>query len=107
MALYQRLRTHQLLVSLTNLVFGIFMSLLVLRFVFRLFAANNDAPFIEWLYSTTDVIISPFRGIFTSPVIDGQFIFDVTTLVAIILYALLFSFIVYLFDLIFGVNRTA
>lgn len=107
MALYQKLQTYRLVNNLTNLVFAIFESLLVLRFVFRLFAANSGAPFSSWLYSTTDVIISPFRNIFTSPVIDGKFEFDITALIAIVLYALLFSLIIYLFDLLFGINREA
>lgn len=93
-----RIRTHFLFVGLTNLVFGIIEALLALRFIFKLFAANSQAPFVDWLYTTTDSINSPFREIFHSAVIDGQFVFDVTTLVSMILYGLFFSLIIYIFD---------
>lgn len=86
-------------VRFTNFVLGIIETLLGLRFIFRLFAANSTAPFVNWLYDVTDVLISPFRGIFASPVLEGRSIFDITTLIAMIIYALAFALILYLFDL--------
>ncbi len=86
-------------VDLTQFVFTLFEALLGLRFIFKLFAANTTAPFVRWLYETSDVLISPFRGIFQSPVIEGRFVFDVTALVAIIIYGLIASLIIYLFNL--------
>src|ERR1044072_4789117 len=96
---YTRFNDHRLFVNFTNLVFSVLEGLLVLRFIFKLLAANSSAPFVYWLYTTTDFLNSPFRVIFRTPVIDGQFVFDITTLISIVLYALLFSFILYLFDL--------
>ncbi len=105
MAIHQRMELHNYFVGLTNLVFSVIMLLLGLRFVFRLFAANSVAPFVSWIYNTTDELIYPFRGIFPSPVVDGSFVFDVTTLVALVIYALIFSFFIYLFDVAFGIKR--
>lgn len=100
-----RLRLHRTFTGLTNLVFSILGALLLLRFIFKLFAANSQAPFVDWLYRTTDILNSLFRGIFETPVIDGRFVFDITTLISLVLYALFFSLIMYLFDFAFGVER--
>lgn len=105
MKLYQRLEIHSYLIGLANVVFGAVMILLGLRFFFRLFAANPDSPFVSWLYGTTADLLYPFRGIFPTPVIDGGFVFDITTLVALVMYGLLLALIVYLFDLLFGVKH--
>jgi hypothetical protein len=102
---YDRLSLHRLFTGLTNAIMTVVEVLLALRFIFRLFAANSSAPFVNWLYDTTAILISPFRGIFTSPVVNGQFVFDITTLISIVIYGLLFSFIIYLFDLTFNVTR--
>lgn len=84
-------------VSFTDLVFGVIAALLMLRFVFRLFAANSEAPFVAWLYGTTDTLISPFRGIFVSPLVDGRFEFDITALIALVMYSLIFGLIMRLY----------
>ena len=102
----EQLKLHRFWIGLTNLVFGLVEILLALRFIFRLFAASSQAPFTGWLYQTTDIINSPFRGIFQSPVFKGQFVFETPTLVAMIVYALFFTLIIYLVDYLFGVKRT-
>lgn len=105
MNLNERLQLHRLFAGLTNLILAIVEILLGLRFIFRLFAANGTAPFVTWLYQTSDILVSPFRGIFQTPVFNGQFVFDITALISLLVYGLIFAFILYLFDIAFGVNR--
>lgn len=93
-------------VKFTYLVLGIIQSLLGLRFIFRIFAANSTAPFVDWLYATTDVLISPFRGIFVNPVAEGRFVFDITTLITMIMYWLFFALILHVFDLMYVNSRS-
>lgn len=102
---YDRLNLHRFFVGVTNLIMTIFEVLLGLRFIFKLFAANSSALFTTWLYQTTDVMISPFRGIFQSQVVNGKFVFDTTTLISIVIYGLIFALIIYLFDFVFSVNH--
>lgn len=97
---------NRIFLGFTDLVFSVIGGLLLLRFVFKLFAANTQAPFVDWLYATTDIINSPFRGIFETPVIDGRFVFDITTLISLVLYALIFSLINYLFEVASGSERS-
>lgn len=76
--------------------------LLALRFILKLFAASNASEIVRWIYDTSSIIIHPFAGIFPSPVISGGFVFDITTLIAIVAYALIFEFIIYLFAVFNG-----
>ncbi len=61
---------------------------LILRFVFKLLAANPGNAFVAFLYNLTDKLIFPFRGIFPVAAIDGA-VLEWATLVAMIVYALL------------------
>lgn len=77
-----------LIESLINFVVGIVEVLLVLRFIFKLFGASVAAPFVQWLYQTTQPLLNPFRNIFPVPEFEGRFLIEFTTLVAIIVYML-------------------
>lgn len=57
-------------------------SLLVVRFLFRLFNASSVAPFVKWVYEFTTSLLEPFQGIFPTPsVVEGSFI-DIPALIA-------------------------
>ncbi len=105
MNLNDRFRLHGFFYNLTNLLLLIIEALIGLRFIFKLFAANSSAEFVTWVYQTSDVLVSPFRGIFQTQVINGKFVFDITALIALIIYGLIFAFILYLFDIAFNVER--
>lgn len=62
---------------------------LLLRFALKLFGANPGAPFVAWMYATTDPLLAPFRGIFPSPVIEQGFVFEFSTLFAMVIYAII------------------
>lgn len=82
-----------LIESLINFVVGVIELLLVLRFTFKLFGANVAAPFVRWLYETTQPLLNPFRNIFPAPQFEGRFLIEFTTLVAIIVY-MLFAYLI-------------
>jgi len=56
--------------------------------ILRLFAANQDAPFVRWIYEVTMPLLYPFRGIFPSPAATGGYVLELPTIFALILYAL-------------------
>lgn len=76
---------------------GIVDVLLALRLAFYMFGARA-VGFTDFLYSVTDPLVAPFRGIFPAPQVDGAY-FDTASLVAIIAYALLGWVISRLIDL--------
>ena len=57
-----------------------------MAFVLRLFGANADAPFAEWVYRTSDSLMRPFRGIFPPHQITDTSIFDASLLFGALMY---------------------
>lgn len=73
-------------------IFGALEILLVFRLVLRLFGANPDSSFVNWIYNFSAGFIWPFLGIFPNPSTEGAVttaVFEPATLVAIIVYAIL------------------
>lgn len=62
--------------------------LLSLRIVLKLFGANPITPFTQWIYETTEPLLTPFSGMFPSPALEGVFVIEFSTLFALIVYLL-------------------
>lgn len=69
-------------------IFGIIIALLILRLVLLLLAANQGAPFVDFVYNLSAVFAWPFFGIFSYQPTYGQSTFEISTLIAILVYAL-------------------
>lgn len=79
---------------------GGFIELLVgFRFLLRLFGANASSSFVNWIYSWSTPLVSPFSGIFgqhatiAGPGVAATSVFDWTALIALVIYALIFGVI--------------
>jgi hypothetical protein len=85
-------------------IFGVIGILLGFRFVLKLFGANPESGFVDFIYSVTGVLTAPFDNIFGVTSVDGDIksVFEPSILVAIAVYALLAWGIVKLMN----VNRT-
>lgn len=73
------------------LVLGIFEVLLIFRFVLKLFGANPNSGFVGFVYTLSNIFVAPFQGIFSTPTAEGDIVtsvFETSTLVAMIVYAL-------------------
>lgn len=79
----------RLLDGLINLIIGIAEAFLVLRFMLKLFGASSSAAFVAWVYETSAPLLAPFAGMFPTPVLEGRFILEFSTLFAILAYAVL------------------
>ena len=82
--------------KLIQLIFFLISAVLVLRIIFRLFAANPNATFVHWVYITSGTLLEPFRGIFIPAAIGHGYVLDFTALIALLIYALLGAFLAYL-----------
>jgi hypothetical protein len=89
------------------LVFGVIEGLLVLRFPLRALGANPDAGFAQAVYSITSVLLAPFSGLFPTPQIATGAALEVSTLVAMIVYAGLGWLLAKAAWLIFGESRSS
>jgi len=75
-------------------VLGLLEVLLGLRFLLKLIAANPDSGFGAFIYGVTSIFIAPFASLV--PTWNaGAIILEVTTLVAMLVYALFFWGVVY------------
>ena len=86
--------------GLINLFVGLAEVILGLRIVLRLFAANPDSDFVQWIYDSSGSLIAPFRGIFPTAQIDPGHVLDFTALFAMVIYGLLGFLLLYLLALL-------
>lgn len=70
---------------MVNVVIGAIEFFLGVRFLLRLFGANPNAPFVNWVYDMSAPLLAPFNNIFPNSRIEG-FVFDFTTLFALFVY---------------------
>lgn len=77
------------------LIAGVIITLLAFRFVLSLFGANRANPFADFIYSTSYPFAAPFFGLFNYQAQYGIARFEVETLVAMAVYAVIAWLIVY------------
>lgn len=70
-------------------IVGFITVLLALRLVLLLLAANDDSAFVSFVYALSGLFAAPFYGIFNYQPAYGQFTFEISTVVAIVVYALI------------------
>jgi hypothetical protein len=75
-----------ILATLVSVFIGIAEFILGLRILFRLFDANPAASFVSWVYSTSDTLMAPFRGIFPPATFEGGITLDVSAIFTAIMY---------------------
>jgi uncharacterized protein YggT (Ycf19 family) len=85
---------------LVNLLFSLIGGFLALRFILKLFGANAENGFVSWIYEMTDVLLEPFRGIFEARVFENTYVFEFSTLFALLIYGLFALLAVYIVGLI-------
>lgn len=67
---------------------GIIIAILVLRLILLMLAANDNTAFVSFVYNLSAIFAAPFFGIFSYQPTYGQFTFEISTVVAIVVYAL-------------------
>src|SRR6059058_4715971 len=75
--------------SVVHFFVGLAELLLLLRVILRFFNGNPEASFVHWVYTNTNVLLEPIRGIFpTATVVHRGWVVDYPALLAMALYAL-------------------
>lgn len=69
-----------------NIIAGAVELILGVRILLKLFAANPNAAFTEWIYNLSEPLIKPFIAIFPSPVFGGQYVLDIPAIFALFIY---------------------
>lgn len=88
-------RSNHTIIKLRKIVYfilGIFETIFAFRLVFKLLGANPGSTFVSLIYTISGVFIAPFGGIFRSAVnqgIETSSALEPTTIIAMIVYALI------------------
>lgn len=85
--------------GIVNLMLTVVGSLLGLRFILKLFGANGDSGFVDWIYQSSGEILGPFRGIFPQTNLDG-FVIEFSTIFALLVYSIIGMLAFYMIDLL-------
>jgi len=97
--------SFQTIEYLIYFLFGVLEILLVFRLILKLTGASFSSSFVNLIYGLTAVFILPFEGIFRRGYTQGvetTAVFEPSTLVAIIVYAVLAWGIVKLIQILSG-----
>lgn len=90
--------------GIINVVFGIILTLLALRFVLRLLGANPANGFASFVYDLSQPLVAPFFGLFRTQAELSTARFELATLIAILVYGLVAGILSRLF---FSAGRRA
>jgi hypothetical protein len=74
--------------QLVWLLLGILEAFFALRFVLKLIGANPSSPIAVFIYGFTGLFLFPFAGLTGTPTL-GNMVLEVSTLIAMAIYALL------------------
>jgi hypothetical protein len=80
--------TRVILQRIVYYVTGVIVALLAFRIVLLLLAANQGSPFVDFIYGISGFFAWPFYGIFSYQPTYGQSTFEISSIVAILVYAL-------------------
>ena len=102
--------SSQTIEYLIYFLFGLLEVLLAFRLIFKLAGASTSSAFVGLIYGVTGIFILPFEGIFRRGFTQGletTSVLEPSTLVAIIVYAVLAWGIVKLISIFSGERREA
>jgi hypothetical protein len=74
--------------QLVWLFLGILEAMLALRFFLKLIAANPGSPFAVFIYGFTNLFLFPFAGLTAAPSAGGM-VLELSTIIAMVVYALI------------------
>jgi YGGT family len=84
-----RANTRYWITTVTYFILAVIEVILLLRLIFRLLGANQDNGFITFLYGLSHIFVAAFNGIFNDQTLGSHGVFELSTLVAMLVYALL------------------
>jgi uncharacterized protein YggT (Ycf19 family) len=92
--------------GMANLFLGLAELLLFLRVILKFFFTSAGSSFVEWAYSTTNVLLAPFRMVFPDPTVTPtNWHIDWVALFAMAVYAAFASLLVGLAGWGFGASK--
>jgi len=90
--------------NVISFLLGVLEVILTLRFLFRLLGASQDNSFTLFLNHLSQVFVAPFNGIFHDQALGTRSVFEFSTLIAMLVFALLAWGLVALSQVVFAPN---
>ena len=84
----ERSRTVARISQVIDYIFYVIYALLAIRLLLALLAARPSAGFVQFIYSVTNPLYAPFKGIVASPSVEGGYTLALPIVIAIVVYAL-------------------
>ena len=75
--------------QIVDYFFYVIYSLLTIRLLLALLAAKQTAGFVQFIYYVTDPIYAPFKGIVSSPTVEGGYTLALPVVIALVVNMLL------------------
>lgn len=85
--------------TIISFIVGIIELILVLRFVFKLFNANEGAAFVQFIYGLSQPLLAPFAAIFPNLELANGFVIEISTIIAMIVYGIVGMLLKRLFNI--------
>ncbi len=86
---WQRATIRYWAIGIIYFLLGVLEVILGLRWLFRLLGANTESDFIRSLYDLSHIFVAPFNNIFNDQTLGRQGVFEFSTLIAMLVYALI------------------
>jgi uncharacterized protein YggT (Ycf19 family) len=87
-------------------IFGLVEGLILVRLVLKALGANQTAGFAQFIYGITAPLVAPFAGLFGNPTYQNS-VLELTSIVALIVYALVAWLLGKLVWILVGETRSA
>ena len=101
-----RYNTLDRVARIVQFIFGLLLVLLALRFLFRIINAGTGNGLVNFIYNITAPFVGPFNGIFNDQAISNASVVEISTLIAIGIYALLAWGVVKMLYVFFAPDRS-
>ena len=64
----------------------------------KLFGASASAPFVDWVYQTSEPLLRPFAGIFPTARLEDPYLIEISAIFALIIYLIIHQLLSWIID---------
>ncbi|HET7657496.1 MAG TPA: YggT family protein [Bacillales bacterium] len=72
-----------------NIILEVVEAIIGIHILLKLFNANPNVPFVNWMYQLSAPLLRPFNGIFHDMVFQGKYVLDLSAIFALIIYGII------------------
>lgn len=81
--------TTVILTLIVDIIIALGETLIGLRIILKLLAANPNTPFVQWIYNSSKIFLSPFLDMFPTTAVNEGSVIELSSIFALIFYAVI------------------